>query len=186
MTADPPSERPLTWGFSADLTVLNAPEFRLGNAPLDLARKRSQVQTLLRPPHGADQRKRWSGSPSGWVRRDAVSFASRAVWAARPPDRDHLTCLPFGVMGALQPPAHDRWRSSANPAPDQPDIAAGCKPFNESVNVCRWPTLGCADEEHLTIDLRSWPTVTLLALRRRDDSDASQSQTGEANGCSPA
>jgi hypothetical protein len=50
MTADPPSERPLTWGFSADLTVLNAPEFRLGNAPLDLTRKRSQVQTLSRPP----------------------------------------------------------------------------------------------------------------------------------------
>jgi hypothetical protein len=42
--------RPLTSGFSPDLTVLNASEFHLGNAPWDLTRKRSQVQTLSRPP----------------------------------------------------------------------------------------------------------------------------------------
>jgi hypothetical protein len=50
MTGDPPSGRPLTSGFSPDLTVLNASQFHRGSAPWDLTRKRSQVQTLSRPP----------------------------------------------------------------------------------------------------------------------------------------
>jgi hypothetical protein len=51
MTADPPSERPSTSGFSRDLTVFNAPDFHLGSAPWDLTRKGPEVQLLPRPPH---------------------------------------------------------------------------------------------------------------------------------------
>jgi hypothetical protein len=44
-----PQRKAATSGFSLDLTVLNASEFHPGNAPWDLTRKRSQVQTLSRP-----------------------------------------------------------------------------------------------------------------------------------------
>src|SRR5215211_4752088 len=95
MTADPPSERPLTWGFSADLTVLNAPEFRLGNAPLELTRKGSQVQTLSRPPHIAaaqrptltPPRRRPAPQPRDFP---ATSQQLRDWWPDRPPRRPRL------------------------------------------------------------------------------------------------
>jgi hypothetical protein len=56
MAADPRSERPSTLGFSTDLTIFNASVFHLGDAPWDLTRKRSQVQTLSRPPSRVAER----------------------------------------------------------------------------------------------------------------------------------
>jgi hypothetical protein len=62
VTADSARRGPLTWHFSLAFTILKVSQLHADDSSLDLTRKRSQVQTLSRPPHPSDQRKRWSAS----------------------------------------------------------------------------------------------------------------------------
>jgi hypothetical protein len=97
MTADSTRRGPLTLGFSPDLTVRNASELRLGNVPWDLTRKRSQVQTLSRPPPSSQVRAlpavRWSRSLHAWAAAGPHDHPCRQ--AHRP-----FRARPFGAQGS--------------------------------------------------------------------------------------